>query len=542
MKKSVFFLLIATAIYACNTPAANQFSDDVSIIPQPAEIGIHNRAFIIDSNTGIRAEKELLPLAEQLQDYLSAATGLSLPVNKRKPGSNSIELKLDPGIAFGGDEAYRIRSTSGKILISGNTDAGVFYGIQTLRQLIPLQGEKMTAPEQEKSFGIPRITVSDSPRFTWRGLMLDCSRTFWDKEYIKKIIRLLAYYKMNVLHLHLTDDQGWRLAIDEYPELTQKGARFPEKWNEPEERQGYYSKEDIREIIAYAKKHHVKIVPEIEMPGHSLAALSCYPELSCTGGPFEIHPFFKGPGIHEDIFCAGNEATFEFLENVLSEVIELFPSEYVHIGGDEAPKARWEECDLCQARIREEGLKDEHELQSWFIKRIERFVASKGKKLIGWDEILEGGISPTAAVMYWRGWLEDVPEKVILNGNHMVMSPTTYCYFDYDYKTTSSLKVYEFEPVPAGISTEEVSRILGVQANFWSHIDRTEAGVDKQLFPRLLAISEVAWTPPQQKDTVRFKSKALDHLIRLEDFHVKGYADSTLIYWPLPALHILPAP
>ena len=342
MKISGLFLLLATVVFACNTPANNQFSYNVSIIPQPEELFIHNQAFVIDSNTWIRADEELLLVAEQLQEYLSAATGFSLPVNKRKPGSNYIELKLDREIASTGDEAYRISSTSRKIRISARTGTGAFYGVQTLRQLIPPQLEKASAADPEAFLKIPRITVSDSPRFKWRGLMLDCSRTFWDKEYIKKMISLLAYYKMNVLHLHLTDDQGWRLEIDKYPELTQKGARFPAKWNEPEERQGFYSKDDIREIIAYAKKHHVSIVPEIEMPGHSLAALSCYPELSCTGGPFEIHPFFKGPGIHEDIFCAGDEKTFEFLENVLSEVFELFPSEYVHIGGDEAPQSQVE--------------------------------------------------------------------------------------------------------------------------------------------------------------------------------------------------------
>jgi hexosaminidase len=515
---------------ACNPPVEKQFMNGVSIIPQPREISFQNKAFTLDPGTCILAEEGLLQLAGQLQTYFHEATGFTLAVNEPVSGSNFIELVLDKDPELQEDEAYQIRSTSRKIEIRAGTGTGLFYGIQTLRQLIPpsLELTSASATGRHPEIQLPLLTVSDSPRFKWRGLMLDCSRTFWDKAYIMKTIRLLAFYKMNVLHLHLTDDQGWRLQIDAYPELTQTGARFPEKWNEPEERQGYYSKEDIREILACAEKHHVTIVPEIEMPGHSLAALACYPGLSCTGGPFEIHPFFKGPGVHEDILCAGNDSTFDFLENVLTEVSELFPSEYIHIGGDEAPKARWEACDKCQARIEAEGLKDEHELQSWFIRQVEQIVSSHGKKLVGWDEILEGGLSPSATVMYWRGWLEDVPARVLAKGNDIVMSPTTHCYFDYDHRTTSTLQAYGFEPLPAGISEEESFRILGVQANFWSHIDRTEAGVDKQLYPRLLAVSEVAWSPPATKDTALFKRKVQQHVMRLEDFQVEAYPDSTI--------------
>jgi len=520
MKKLGFIILLAAGINSCNPSAEEGTNNELYIIPQPREIRIQGKAFEIDPHTTIRADEDLMILAGQLKAYLSSATGISLEINKRRHGGKQIELKIDKEIAAMGDEAYIISSSSRKVQIKAAKGTGIFYGIQTLRQLVPPRMEETSVTERSNIVRIPQLSVVDGPRFSWRGLMLDCSRTFWDKEYIKKTIRLLAYYKMNVLHLHLSDDQGWRLQIDQYPELTQKGAQFPEKWNEPRERQGFYSKDDIREIIAYAELHHVTVVPEIEMPGHSLAVLACYPDLSCTGGPFEIHPFFKGPGIHEDILCAGNDKTFVFLENVLGEVFELFPSGYIHIGGDEAPKARWEVCEKCQSRIAEEGLKDEHELQSWFIKRMEEYIKRSGKKLIGWDEILEGGISPTATVMYWRGWLDNVPGEIISKGNHIIMSPTTHCYFDYDYKTISTLKAYEFEPVPPGLSAEQSKKVLGIQANFWSHIDRTETGVDRQLYPRLLSISEVGWIPESNKDTARFKEKVQNHLLRLEHFQV----------------------
>ena len=522
-------ILLTVILYACSDKST-EVTRSVGIIPQPSEIIQLSGIFRLDSKTKIACTDELKPIALLLANYLRPATGFDLEIIEPSRLKKVISISLDGNLSGYGNEGYRLEVNSDRISIAANSESGIFYGIQTLRQLLPVQIENKNIYGENYSWEVPCVLITDSPRFKWRGLMLDCSRTFLSKEYIERTIRLMALYKMNVLQLHLTDDQGWRLEIKKYPELTEKGSRFPEKWNEPEEYEGFYTQDDIREIVSYAAQHNISVVPEIEMPGHTLAVLACYPGLSCTNGPFEIHPYFKGPGIHEDIFCAGNEKTFEFLENVLTEVFELFPSEYIHIGGDEAPKKRWVACKKCQNRINVEGLKDEHELQSWFIKRVEEFVNNKGKKLIGWDEIMEGGLSETATVMYWRGWInDDVPQKVVNQGNDVIMSPTTHCYFDYKYEEISTLKAYEFEPVPNGITQEQTKHVLGVQANFWSHIDRTEAAVDKQLFPRLLSIAEVAWSPKEKRDSLYFKNKVKSHLERLAELGVKYYPDSTII-------------
>jgi len=501
----------------------------IAIIPQAVEINQTAGVFQINPKTKISCTKELNAKAEQLANLLKPATGYNFPISETNHKRNVISLSLDNNLNNLGKEGYKLEVQTKRVSITAASKTGILYGIQSLRQLLPATIEGNKTGKTNELWEIPCVSITDKPRFKWRGLMLDCSRTFWCVEYVKRTIRLMSLYKLNTLHMHLTDDQGWRIEIEKYPELTNKGARFPEKWNEPKEREGFYSKKDIKEIIDYATQHNVTIIPEIEMPGHTLAVLACYPELSCTGGPFEIHPFFKGPGVHKDIFCAGNEKTFEFLENVLSEVFEMFPSEYIHIGGDEAPKARWEVCNKCQARIKEEGLKDEHELQSWFIKRIEKYISAHGRKLIGWDEIMEGGLSPTASVMYWRGWKPAIPEKVISKGNDIVMSPTSHCYFDYKYETISTMKAYEFEPVPGNVTNEQSKNILGLQANFWSHIDRTEEGVDKQLFPRILSIAETGWSPKSKKDSVHFKVRVREQLIRLGNMEVNYYTDSTII-------------
>ncbi len=289
--------------------------------------------------------------------------------------------------------------------------------------------------------------------------MIDYSRTFWNKEITRKYIDVLSFYKMNKLHMHLTDDQGWRLEISKYPALTEKGSKFDPSFNEPPELEGFYTKEDIRELVRYASERNVELIPEIEMPGHALAALAAYPGLSCTGKKVTIFPFGMGPGVNEDVLCPGKKETFRFIEGVLSEVSALFPSRYIHIGGDEVPKTRWKACPDCQKTIKQYGLKDEAELQSWFTKQVEKIVNASGKKLIGWDEITEGGLSPTATVMFWRGsgdgttsWAQDGLLQTIIRANDVIMSPTSHCYFDYTYETTPTKKVYAFEPVPRSAS------------------------------------------------------------------------------------------
>lgn len=373
-------LLPLLLFYCCSDKSINH----VSIIPQPVQLTTEKGAYILNENTVISHSSDLKGKADQLADLLRPATGFKLDFSENKMHGNTILLTLNNELKHLGEEGYELKVDKEGISISAYSNTGVFYGIQTLRQLLPPQIETSTKVTGNLQWEVPCLRIVDQPRFSWRGLMMDCSRTFWRVDYLKKMIDVMSLYKMNTLHLHLTDDQGWRLEIRKYPELTEIGARFPEKWKESKEREGFYSQEDIRDLIDYAADRNITIVPEIEMPGHTLAALATYPHLACTKGPFVIHPFFKGDGIHNEIYCAGNDEVFVFLENVLSEVVELFPSEYIHIGGDEAPKQSWKDCTKCQARIRNEGLKDEHELQSWFIRRIENYLNEHGKQLIGW--------------------------------------------------------------------------------------------------------------------------------------------------------------
>ncbi|MEZ4806907.1 MAG: beta-N-acetylhexosaminidase [Flavobacteriales bacterium] len=371
------------------------------------------------------------------------------------------------------DEWYRLEVGAGGITISAPSERGLYRGSRTLAQLLE-QGSEVSS--------LPCLTITDHPRFPWRGMHLDVVRHFFPVDFVKRYIDLLARYKMNSFHWHLTDDQGWRIEIKSRPKLTEVGAWRSGSQVGPYARLefdtvrygGYYTQDEIREVVAYAAARHINVVPEIEMPGHALAALAAYPQVGCTGGPYAVN---RGWGVFEDVFCAGNDSTFSLLEDVLTEVMELFPSPYIHIGGDECPKERWKECPKCQARMKAEGLKDEHELQSWFIQRIERFVNAKGRKIIGWDEILEGGLAPNAAVMSWRGTEGGV--AAAKSGHYAVMSPGSHCYFDHyqgdpaneplafgGYTTVQ--KVYSYEPIPAELNAEEAKYILGAQGNLWT--------------------------------------------------------------------------
>jgi hexosaminidase len=348
--------------------------------------------------------------------------------------------------------------------------------------------------------------------------LIDTSRTFVPIAYLRRYVDLLALYKMNVLQLHLTDDQGWRVEVKKHPRLTSVGSKFDERYNEFG---GYYMQKDIKDLVAYASARNVTILPEIEMPGHCAAALAAYPDLGCRNQPQVIFPFMEAlvPGLQPCVFCAGNDRTFEVLEDVLSEVIELFPSRYIHIGGDEAVKDWWKTCPKCQARIKAEGLKDESELQSYFVKRIERFLDSKHRKLIGWDEILEGGLAPRAAVMSWRGTVGGV--EAIGQGHDVVFSPTSHCYFDYPNAEFSTVNVYSYEPVPEGITEEQSRHVLGAQGNMWTHIARSEDAIDRQVFPRLIALSEVTWSPRESRNLDDFLARLARHFPRLDALGVK---------------------
>ncbi|MDG1916416.1 MAG: family 20 glycosylhydrolase [Flavobacteriales bacterium] len=485
-----YLLLLSLFLCACIPPE----NIGVNILPSPQQFELKEGKFLFDASTGVFADSVFF---EQIP-YLKSIS--SQPLNGE---STTIALLYEGAFS---DEEYILDISEDTIAISATTSEGIIRGIQTLRQLLPLQ---------KKSAYIPALSIHDYPRFSWRGMLLDCSRHFMEKDFVKRYIDLLALHKMNVLHWHLTEDQGWRIEIEQYPKLTEIGA-----WRTQKDGSiygGFYTKEDIREIVAYAKERHITVVPEIELPGHSLAALASYPQLSCTGGPFEVENDW---GVFKDIYCAGNDSVFMFLENVLDEVLELFPSKYIHIGGDEAPKYRWDNCNKCKARMRNEGLDDSHQLQSYFITRIERYLNSKGRQIIGWDEILEGGLAPSATVQSWRGM--DGGIAAAKSGHYAIMSPTSHAYFDYDLDAIDLQKVYSFEPIPSVLSEEEAQFILGGECNMWSERAPQDL-VDSKVFPRLLAMSEVLWTTAP-KDYPNFYKKVQKHYDILDAFGVDyGY-------------------
>ena len=427
-----------------------------------------------------------------------------------KPGT--IVLRLDAALSRLGEEGYRLRVSPSSTTLTAPKTAGLFYGLQTLRQL---------------AFGRDRIPcgeIEDRPAYAWRGLLLDCCRHFMSVGLVKKYIDLLAYHKMNVFHWHLTEDQGWRLEIKRYPRLTEVGA-----WRMEHGKKygGFYTQDEVREVVAYAAERHVTVVPEIEMPGHASAALAAYPEFGCLGRPLPVPPDY---GVFRDVFCPGKEETIRFLENVLAEVCDLFPSPYIHIGGDECPKDHWRACPDCQRRIREEGLKDEAELQGWFTRRIETFLRSRGRKVIGWDEILEGGVTKTAVVQSWRG-MEGAVAAARL-GNPVISSPWDPVYLlcpqvpeevRSNFKTLNSLdKVYAFDPAPAGLEPAQSAAVLGGEACLWCEWT-FEFEVDAQVFPRLCALAEVLWTPAPRREIGDFGRRLGVHRPRLAalgvDFH-----------------------
>ncbi len=424
-------------------------------------------------------------------------------------------------------EWHTVQVSPNGLSVTAPSEEGLYRGSRTLVQLL----------EQGRITGsLPCFTITDWPRFGWRGMHLDACRHFWSVEFTKKYIDLLARYKMNRFHWHLTEDQGWRIEIKKYPKLTEVGGWRKGSQVGPYTRReydsipygGFYTQEQIREVVAYAKARHITVVPEIEMPGHAMAALAAYPRLGCTGGPYEVQ---RGWGVFDDVFCAGNDSVFTVMQDVLTEVMALFPSAYIHIGGDECPKERWKTCAKCQARMKTEGLKDEHELQSYFIQRIEQFVNAKGRKIIGWDEILEGGLAPNAAVMSWRGTEGGV--AAAKQKHHVVMSPGSHCYFDHyqgdpaneplaigGYTTVQ--KVYSYEPVPAELNAEQAKYILGAQGNVWTEYILTPEHVEYMAVPRVLALAEVLWTPKEKRNEADFIRRLENEFPKLEAMKVNA--------------------
>ena len=499
-------------------------------------------SFNLDRSTRILlsdpASPELRTLVELLAVPLRQASGLPLPVSPEPADDrtpNAISLRLAPAAASGGPESYRLVVTDRAAILTAPTAVGLFWGLQTIRQLLPPELERGTPAATAVRWTIPAVEIEDAPRFPYRGVLLDVGRWYYPPEFIKKLIDLIALYKLNTLQLHLTDDQGWRLEIKKYPLLTRVGAwrkeSILEKHFDPyvgdgRPHGGFYTQAQMRDLVAYAEARHVTIVPEIEMPGHAGAALAAYPELACTSGPFEVSPVW---GVHQDIFCP-SEKTFEFLENVLVEVMQLFPSRYIHIGGDETPKDRWKESPVAQEVIRRERLADEEELQSYFIRRIEGFLRAHGRRLIGWDEILEGGLAPGATVMSWRG--VDGGMAAARQGHDVSMAPSNRTYFDYYQGDPRDEPLaiggflpldsaYAFEVVPKKLTATEAAHILGAQASIWTEYIPTPAKAEYMLLPRLLAFSEVLWSPNQVRNWNRFVASLPTHFERLDALNVE---------------------
>lgn len=429
------------------------------------------------------------------------------------------EIRMTAGGAEAslGEEGYALSIGAGGVVLRARTAHGAFNGWQTLRQIF--DQSKGAGDAANAVLTAPVCEIVDVPRFAWRGMHLDVSRHFMPIGFVKRYIDLLAYHKFNVFHWHLTDDQGWRIEIRKYPKLTQVGAWRGEGDNRYG---GYYTQDEIREVVAYAAERFVTIVPEIEMPGHAMAALAAHPELSCTRGPFEVPTTW---GVFKDVYCAGNDEALGFIENVLDEVSGLFPGDYVHVGGDECPKDRWKTCDKCQLRMAELGLKDEAALQGWFMKQASRMLDVRGKRMIGWDEILEGGLAPSAAVMSWRGMEGGI--EAAKTGHDVVMCPTSHCYFDYRQSAAPFEKgpvwspvvdteeVYAFDPMPSALNRSQQRHILGGQGNVWTEWLETSNDVEYMAFPRACALSEVLWSAPDHRDWPAFRERLSVHLKRL---------------------------
>ncbi|MBL8878193.1 MAG: family 20 glycosylhydrolase [Phycisphaerales bacterium] len=499
-------------------------ADITTLIPKPASLTPGDGEWRLPSRpvVGVElADDETRAIGQMLADALPGGSSIDLPGGGGPRAADcAIYLKLSPISAKLPEEGYALAVAPDRVTITASDATGLFRGTQTLRQLI--DGGDI----------IPAVQIVDQPRFRHRGMLLDCGRHFMPKEFVKRYIDLIAYHRMNVLHWHLTEDQGWRIEIKQYPKLTAVGAwRKASRPSEtPVDEQGryggYYSQDDIREIVAYAKARFITIIPEIEMPGHALAALASHPELACEPRSFEVGTEW---GVYDDVMCAGDDRVFAFIENVLTEVLGLFDSPYIHIGGDECPKARWKNCPKCQARMRSMELKDENQLQSYFVRRVGIWLAMRGRRLVGWDEILEGDLPPTAVVQAWRGM--DYVTRAIQNGNTVIVSPTSHCYLDYWQNNLPGeptnrgylplQHAYSLEPAPAEISPPQARRILGVEGNMWTE-HAPPALVDRQVFPRLCAIAEVGWSSPE-RDWGDFSRRIDTHYARLDKLGVTYY-------------------
>ncbi len=498
----------------------------ITLFPQPQQLEQKPGAFTLNRHTRVFAADGAL--GDMLADYLRPATGFGLPAH---PLDDDIladaknAILLAPADDDMTAEAYALDVAPERIVIRASQRNGFLHAMQTLRQLLPRQ-ILADGPQADVGWSIPSLRISDAPAFGWRGLHLDVGRHLFPVDFIKKFIDAMAFYKFNIFHWHLTEDQGWRLEIKKHPRLTEIGSQRAEtpipanpKQGDGQPYGGFYTQDEAREIVAYAAARGITVMPEIELPGHSLAALTAYPELGCRGSGYEVRASW---GIDANIYCAGNDKVFTFLQDVFEEALEIFPSEYIHIGGDEAPKDRWRACPKCQARIKAEGLADEDELQSWFIRQIESWLNEKGRRLVGWDEILEGGLAPNATVMSWRG--SDGGIAAANAGHDVIMTPTTYCYLDYyqheDWtreppaipRTLTLEQAWQFVVVPDQIAEERKHHILGGQGNIWTEYIPSTNQVEYMAFPRAIAIADILWNHPVDRKYDDLAARLKAHL------------------------------
>ncbi len=494
------------------------------VLPIPLS-QIHNEGFYtLDNSTQLIFDSSFQQVADFLKTYIEQGSNIKL---NTATSTNSISFVKNTQIL--NPEGYELSISTDKITITASAPAGAFYAVQTLRQLLPIQFENGSYKNKEAK--LQNMTIKDAPRFKYRGMHLDVGRHFFSVAFIKKYLDMMSLLKMNTFHWHLTEDQGWRIEIKKYPKLHEVAAfrketlmghysDQPQKYD-GKEYGGYYTQEEVKEIVAYAAARQIDVIPEIEMPGHSAAAISAYPELGCTGEQIEVATKW---GVYDDIYCP-KESTFKFLEDVLDEIITLFPSKYIHIGGDEAPKVRWKNSKFCQRLIAEKNLKDENGLQSYFIKRIETYLNTKGKQIIGWDEILDGGLAPNATVMSWRGIKGAV--AAAKEQHDVILTPNSHCYFDHYQSTNENEplawggylpleKVYGFNPIPKELTENEAAYVLGAQGNVWTEYMQTEKQVEYMAFPRMIALSEVVWSEAVNKNYNSFKKRLIEYQKRLD--------------------------
>lgn len=525
--------LFAVVLFTACRPAAT-VKGNLNVIPQPQEIVLarDTTPFIIDRSTTIvypATNEKMHRTADFLATFIKEMTGTEVRVSDKEKSSNAIILAVDS--TMGHPEGYKLQITPEKVLLTGGSEAGVFYGIQTIHKALPILKDGKVAA------ALPAGTVTDFPRFRYRGFMIDVGRHFFPVSYLKQMIDLMALHNINYFHWHLTEDQGWRIEIKKYPKLTEIGSKrdstiidWETKKFDGKPHSGFYTQDEAREIVRYAADRFITVVPEIDLPGHTTAALASYPELGCTGGPYKVLCSF---GVFPDVLCAGNDQTLQFTKDVLYEIMDIFPSEYIHIGGDECPKSRWEKCPKCQAKIKELGIKalpkhsKENQLQTYFMSELEKEINAHGRRMLGWDEVLEGGLTPNSTIMSWRGIQGGI--EAARQHHDVIMTPIQRLYFSNPRinKMTGfewMNRVYNFEPVPAELTDAEKKFVIGTQGCIWTEWTADSTKMEWQILPRMAALSEIQWTLPEHKNFERFMER-LPEMLKIYSSLDYGYRE-----------------